>query len=81
SAPGFATINGSIGALVAVRGYYGDPAPVVLPGAAYGTEASGVRAATAGEFSNRDAFVLTDGSGANRFPIRGGTDAGDVAQP
>ena len=81
SAPGFATINGSIGSLVAVRGYYGDPAPVVLPGAAYGTEASGVRASTVAEFSNRDAFVLTDGSGANRFPIRAATDAGDVAQP
>ena len=81
SVPGFATINGSIGLLVAVRGYYGDPAPVVLPGAAYGTEASGVRASTVAEFSNRDAFVLTDGSGANRFPIRAGTDAGDVAQP
>lgn len=81
SVPGFATINGSIGSLVAVRGYYGDPAPVVLPGAAYGTEASGVRPSTVAEFSNRDAFVLTDGSGANRFPIRAGTDAGDVAQP
>lgn len=81
SVPGFAAINGSIGSLVAVRGYYGDPAPVVLAGAAYGTEASGVRASTVAEFSNRDAFVLTDGSGANRFPIRAGTDAGDVAQP
>ncbi|WEK44040.1 MAG: heme-binding protein [Candidatus Sphingomonas colombiensis] len=81
TAPAFATINGSAGALVAVRGYYGDPTPVILAGAAYGTETSGIRAASVAEFSNRDAFVLTDGSGANRFPIRAGTDAGDVAQP
>ena len=29
----------------------------------------------AAEFSIRDAFVLTNGAGANRFPIRAGTDA------
>ena len=67
------------GDLVPVTGYY--PAPVLLAGAAYGTEASGVRAATAAEFANRDAFVLSDGAGAGRFPIRAGTDAGDVPQP
>ncbi|HKY82980.1 MAG TPA: heme-binding protein, partial [Sphingobium sp.] len=77
----FAAINGSVGALVAVRGYYGDPAPMVLAGVPYGAEASGVRPSRAAEFSNRDAFVLTDGAGTNRFPIRAGTDAGDVAQP
>jgi uncharacterized protein GlcG (DUF336 family) len=62
-----------------VTGYY--PGTAVLAGAAYGTEASGVRASTAAEFSNRDAFVLSNGAGANRFPVRGGTDAGDVAAP
>jgi len=67
------------GDLVPVTGYY--PAAVLLAGAAYGTEASGVRPATAAEFANRDAFVLTDGAGAPRFPIRAGTDAGDVPQP
>ncbi|UXC93499.1 MULTISPECIES: heme-binding protein [unclassified Sphingobium] len=77
----FAAINGSEGALVAVRGYYGDPAPMILAGVAYGTEASGVRRARSAEFSKTDAFVLTDGSGNDRFPIRAGTDAGDVAQP
>ncbi|PJG46189.1 hypothetical protein CAF53_18460 [Sphingobium sp. LB126] len=77
----FAAINGSRGALVAVRGYYGDPAPMIIAGAAYGTEASGVRPARTSEFSKTDAFVLTDGSGNDRFPIRAGTDAGDVAQP
>ena len=77
----FAAINGSEGSLVAVRGYYGDPAPAILPGVAYGTEASGIRPARSAEFSNMDAFVLTDGSGNDRFPIRAGTDGGDVAQP
>ncbi|GLV27205.1 hypothetical protein TomTYG45_36290 [Sphingobium sp. TomTYG45] len=77
----FAAINGSAGSLVAVRGYYGQPAPMVLAGVAYGSELSGVRASRVAEFSNRDAFVLTDGSGNNRFPIRAATDAGDVAQP
>jgi len=67
------------GDLVPVAGYY--PAATLLAGAAYGSEASGVRASTAAEFANRDAFVLTNGAGANRFPIRAGTDAGDVGQP
>ncbi len=64
------------GALIAVAGFYAGTA--ILPGAAYGTERSGLRYATPGEFSNRDAFVLTDGRGVNRFPIRGGADAADV---
>src|SRR5690606_20282076 len=46
-----------------------------------GPEAPGARPATAAEFANRDAFVLTDGAGAPRFPIRAGTDAGEVPQP
>lgn len=80
AAPSFASINGSAGSLASVRGYY-DASGGVLAGRAYGSEASGYRASTRAEFSNPDAFVLTDGSGHNRFPIRGGTDGGDVAQP
>jgi uncharacterized protein GlcG (DUF336 family) len=70
SAPPFGTVPG---ALVTVRGYY-DATMGVLAGRAYGTEASGIRPATAGEFPNLDAFVLTDGAGANRYPVRPGTD-------
>jgi uncharacterized protein GlcG (DUF336 family) len=73
AAPAFATINGSTGALTSVRGYY-DSSMGVLAGLAYGTEASGIRPATAGEFSNPDAFVLSSGAGANRYPVRPGTD-------
>ncbi|GAA0268789.1 hypothetical protein GCM10009127_05810 [Alteraurantiacibacter aestuarii] len=74
----FAAINGSAGALVAVTGYSDGS---LRAGTTYGTEASGVRAAKASEFTNPDAFVLTDGSGNSRFPIRAGTDLGSVAQP
>ncbi len=76
--PSFATINGSVGNLVAVPAY---SAATIIPGSAYGAEGSGIRASTAAEFSNRDAFVLTNGSGTNRYPVRAGTDGGSVAQP
>ncbi len=72
----YAATDPALGSLVQVRGYYGFPTPATLPGAIYGTEVSGVRAATTAEFSNRDAFVLTNGSGANRFPVIAGTDGG-----
>jgi uncharacterized protein GlcG (DUF336 family) len=74
-----ASFAGTAGALVAVTGYYAGTG--LLAGSVYGSEASGVRASTAAEFGNRDAFVLTNGAGVNRFPVRGGTDAGDVAAP
>jgi uncharacterized protein GlcG (DUF336 family) len=78
AAPGFAAINGSAGALASVRGYY-DSTMGVLAGRAYGTEASGVRPATAAEFPNPDAFVLSNGGGSNRFAVRAGTDGGLTA--
>jgi len=75
--PAFGAIAGG---LADVPGYF-VAAGGVLAGSAYGSEASGIRASTVGEFSIRDAFVLTDGSGANRFPIRAGTDTADVTTP
>jgi len=74
-----ATFASTAGVLVPVTGYYAGTA--LLAGATYGTEASGIRLSTPSEFSIRDAFVLSNGAGANRFPVRGGTDAGDVATP
>ncbi len=74
----FAAFNGTAGNLVAVPGY---SAAAVTAGIAYGTEASGIRASTPAEFSNRDAFIFTDGSGNNRYPIRAGTDGAAVATP
>ncbi len=76
--PTFASLNGVVGSVAPFPGY---GVSTVLPGAVYGSEASGIRAATSAEFSNRDAFVLTDGSGNARYPIRGGTDSAEVAQP
>jgi uncharacterized protein GlcG (DUF336 family) len=88
SARAFSAVAGALGSLVSVRGYYAQGVtPTLLDGSVYGTEASGLRAATAAErgagtvVANPDAFVLTDGAGNNRYPIRGGTDAADVAQP
>ncbi len=74
----FASFNGTAGNLVAVPGY---AAAAVTAGVAYGTEASGIRASTPAEFSNRDAFIFTDGSGNNRYPIRAATDGAAVATP
>ncbi|MEP2103554.1 MAG: heme-binding protein [Parasphingorhabdus sp.] len=74
----FAAINVTSGNLIAVTGY---STATIIAGSAYGTEDSGIRASTAAEFKNRDAFVLSDGTGANRFPIRAGTDGADVATP
>lgn len=72
NAPAFATIDGSAGQLAPVRGYYADgTTPALIAGTAYGTEASGVRRASASEFSDTDAFVLTNGSGAIRYGISG----------
>lgn len=77
-APSFASINGVAGFLSGLPGYGNGP---IVPGTPYGSEASGIRASTPAEFSNRDAFILTDGSGNNRYPIRGGTDGAEVSQP
>jgi len=73
-----ASFTGTAGSLVAVRGYTDG---TVKAGAAYGTENSGIRPSRGGEFAIADAFVLSNGSGTNRFPIRGGTDGADVSAP
>ena len=74
SPPALASLSG---ALVAVPGFN---AAMVIAGARFGSEASGVRRATLAEFNHPDAFVLSDGGGGNRYPVRGGTDA-EVGQP
>ncbi len=74
----FAAVNGAAGNLVAVNGYF---AGAIIAGTAYGSEASGYRQANGGDFAFNDAFVLSNGSGNNRFPIRAATDAAAVAQP
>ncbi|WP_427964687.1 heme-binding protein [Altererythrobacter sp.] len=74
----FGAVNGPAGGLVAVPGYSNG---TIQAGVTYGSEASGVRRATAAEFDNPDAYILTDGSGNPRYPVRAGTDGGSIAQP
>ncbi len=74
----FGAVNGIFGTLVAVTGY---ASAAIIAGAPYGSERSGVRLSTAAEFSNRDAYILTNGSGANRYPVRAGTDSASITQP
>ncbi len=74
-----ASFAGTDGALIPVTSYFDGAA--LIAGSAYGTEDSGIRAASATEFGNQDAFVLSNGAGTNRFPVRAGTDGADIASP
>ena len=76
-APPYSTL-GSVGAPAAVTGY---AAAAVIAGTTYGTDLSGIRAATKAEYSDPDTWVLTNASGANRFPPIGGTDGAEVTMP
>ncbi len=79
--PPFSAVNGAAGVLIAVTGYTDS---AVRAGTAFGTPASGIRAATTG-FDGQDAFVFVDSANANRFPASEGTDAvelgGNQLQP
>ncbi len=78
SAAAATALPAGAGALTPITGYF---AGSVIAGTPYGTEASGIRAVTAAEFSNTDAFVLSDGLGHARYPIRAGTDASALTAP
>ncbi len=78
SATPYASLAAGTGSLTAVTGYF---AGAVLAGQPYGSEGSGVRQATTAEFTIPGGFVLTNGAGANRFPIRAGSDAAEVQTP
>ncbi|MEO6718611.1 MAG: heme-binding protein [Novosphingobium sp.] len=73
----YAATNPALGMLVPLTGYYASPA-AIRAGTAYGSENSGIRRATAAEFAQPDAFVLTDGLGGNRYPVKAGTDAAEI---
>lgn len=74
----WAATTPALGAPVALTGY---SAGGVIAGATYGTEASGVRPIATGSFGYSDAFVLSDGSGNLRYPIRSGTDTPENSAP
>jgi uncharacterized protein GlcG (DUF336 family) len=78
SATAFTSLGGGVGALIPITGFFGG---TILSGQVYGTEPSGVRKATTAEFNNPDAFLLTDGSGAPRYPVQAGADAAEVGTP
>lgn len=61
----------SVGAFVAVGGYYGGGD--ALAGTPYGVTASGYRPAGS-DFSDSDAYVLTNTNGTNRYPARAASD-------
>ncbi len=79
SAPAFGSLGAGVGSLTPVNGYYAGSS--VLAGQTFGTEASGVRKASIAEFNDPDAYLLSDGSGANRFPPAAGSDGADVGTP
>ena len=81
SAPAFDSLNATTGALTTVRGYYGEAGTAVLAGTVFGTEASGVRKASSSEYTNPDIYVLSDGSGNNRYPITAGQDGAEISSP
>jgi uncharacterized protein GlcG (DUF336 family) len=74
NAPAFGTLPAG---LVTITGYGGG---TILPGTAFGQQASGIRPATSADFpaltvdelARLDAFVLDNGAGANRFPATAG---------
>lgn len=72
TAPAFATINGVLGALTNVIGYY-VAAGGVLAGQTFGSVASGIAPANlvspgVFDFVNGNVFVLTNGTATARFP-------------
>jgi uncharacterized protein GlcG (DUF336 family) len=79
SAPAFSTLGPAVGSLAAVRVFF--PGAAILAGQVYGSEASGVRKSSTAEFDNPDAFVLSDGAGADRYAPRAGTDSPSGAAP
>lgn len=74
----FSAINNVRGTLIPVRGYF--DGSTVIAGTAYGTERSGIRRVSASEFSLADAYLLTDGAGNPRYPVKPGTDGAIVGQ-
>jgi uncharacterized protein GlcG (DUF336 family) len=71
SAPAFAAIDGTAGALVNVAGYGGNP---IVAGVAFGSPASGYRPDANPAFAGTGAYTLVDAANAVRYPPIAGTD-------
>lgn len=77
----YSTLDGTIGSLVRVRGYFEDGTPTIRAGQSYTQSASGIRAAHSGEYTNPDVFIMVDGADQNRYPPQGGMDGTSVTNP
>ena len=66
--------------LISVPGYF-DSAQGIKAGQQYGQEGSGVRPSTLDEFAIPGAFILSDGAGRNRFPIKAAADGNGSEMP
>ena len=66
--------------LISVPGYF-DSAQGIKAGQQYGQEGSGVRPSTLDEFAIPGAFILSDGTGRNRFPIKAAADGNGNEMP
>jgi len=78
AAPPYSSLTANTGSLAPVTLFFGG---TIQAGQVYGTEASGIRKSTTAELNNPDAFVLSDGSGNDRFTPQGGTDSPSGAAP
>lgn len=70
-APGFSTLDASVGALVPVFGYSDGQ---IKAGTAFGFPDSGIRPDARGDFPELDAFVFVDSANGERFPPTAGSD-------
>jgi uncharacterized protein GlcG (DUF336 family) len=66
--------------LISGPGYF-DSAQGIKAGQQYGQEGSGVRPSTLDEFAIPGAFILSDGAGRNRFPIKAAADGNGNEMP
>lgn len=77
-APAFASLDGSAGNRLAVRGYTAAGDSALRAGTAFGRAESGVRRASNAALAALDGFVLVDAADVERYPPRSGSDAASL---
>lgn len=75
TAPSFASLDGSAGQRLTVRGYTAAGDASLRAGTRFGQAESGIRAASNAALLALDGFVLVDAANAERFPPTAGSDA------
>ncbi len=79
--PPLSSLLGVSARLLPVPGYFADTPLAIRAGLAYGGETSGIRRVSSGPITSADAYVISDGAGAERFPVRAGTASVGGARP